>query len=382
MDVGGLLGNEAIRARLDAAAAQDRFSHSYLICGPDGSGKHTLAKILAAAMQCTGAGRKPCGRCEGCRKVFEGVHPDIITVNDPAHKTIAVDVIRQMRADVFLRPNEGKRKIYLIEQDMAEPPQNALLKILEEPPAYAAFLILSDRAEKLLPTIRSRCAELHLAPAPQTEGLAFLRGKYPDRAEPELERAFRRAGGYLGQAIQLLSGEGQAPQTAQFAVCYAARNALALLELLLWVAPALHASNTGEAIQNKDFMRVAPILDYIRAHLSEPLKLDQIAGEFFISKHYLCRIFKSATGFSMMEYRETSSRAPWEYSLTASLTSSYSPILSSMGFSLVITWQGPWGSNSLVAFASSHETAPHRPRRSGVTTHTWDGENAWHMIQL
>ena len=211
MDVGGLLGNEAIRARLDAAAAQDRFSHSYLICGPDGSGKHTLAKILAAAMQCTGAGRKPCGRCEGCRKVFEGVHPDVITVNDPAHKTIAVDVIRQMRADVFLRPNEGKRKIYLIEQDMAEPPQNALLKILEEPPAYAAFLILSDRAEKLLPTIRSRCAELHLAPAPQTEGLAFLRGKYPDRAEPELERAFRRAGGYLGQAIQLLSGEGQAP---------------------------------------------------------------------------------------------------------------------------------------------------------------------------
>ncbi len=86
-------------------------------------------------MQCTGAGRKPCGRCEGCRKVFEGVHPDVITVNDPAHKTIAVDVIRQMRADVFLRPNEGKRKIYLIEQDMAEPPQNALLKILEEPPA-------------------------------------------------------------------------------------------------------------------------------------------------------------------------------------------------------------------------------------------------------
>jgi len=80
------------------------------------------------------------------------------------------------------------------------------------------------------------------------------------------------------------------------------RQTIALLELLLWVAPTLHASNTGEAIQNKDFMRVAPILDYIRAHLSEPLKLDQIAGEFFISKHYLCRIFKSATGFSVMEY--------------------------------------------------------------------------------
>ena len=162
MDVGGLLGNEAIRARLDAAAAQDRFSHSYLICGPDGSGKHTLAKILAAAMQCTGAGRKPCGRCEGCRKVFEGVHPDVITVNDPAHKTIAVDVIRQMRADVFLRPNEGKRKIYLIEQDMAEPPQNALLKTIEEPPEYAVIMLLTENAETLLPTIRSRCVMMKL----------------------------------------------------------------------------------------------------------------------------------------------------------------------------------------------------------------------------
>ena len=80
------------------------------------------------------------------------------------------------------------------------------------------------------------------------------------------------------------------------------RQTIALLELLLWVAPALHASNTGEAIQNKDFMRVAPILDYIRDNLADPLTLDQIAGKFFISKHYLCRVFKSATGFSVMEY--------------------------------------------------------------------------------
>ena len=143
---------------------------------------------------------------------------------------------------------------------MAEPPQNALFKILEEPPAYAAFLILSDRAEKLLPTIRRRCAELHLAPAPQTEGLAFLRGKYPDRAEPELERAFRRAGGYLGQAIQLLSGEGQAPQTAQFAACYAARNALALLELLL-------------PMEKWKREQLIPVLEQLREYLAELLML-------------------------------------------------------------------------------------------------------------
>lgn len=77
---------------------------------------------------------------------------------------------------------------------------------------------------------------------------------------------------------------------------------IALLNLLIRVAPALNAATAGESIRNKDFLRVSPILDYIRDNLSEPLTLDQIANQFFISKHYLCRIFKSATGFSVMEY--------------------------------------------------------------------------------
>ena len=77
---------------------------------------------------------------------------------------------------------------------------------------------------------------------------------------------------------------------------------IALLNLLIRVAPTLNAATAGEAIRNKDFLRVAPILDYIRDNLSDPLSLDQIASQFYISKHYLCRIFKSATGFSVMEY--------------------------------------------------------------------------------
>ena len=76
----------------------------------------------------------------------------------------------------------------------------------------------------------------------------------------------------------------------------------ALLNLLVHVAPILNVATAGESIHNKDFLRVAPILDYIRDHLEQPLTLDQIAGQFYISKHYLCRIFKSATGFSVMEY--------------------------------------------------------------------------------
>ena len=80
------------------------------------------------------------------------------------------------------------------------------------------------------------------------------------------------------------------------------RQTVALLRLLIKVAPTLNAATAGEAVRNKDFMRVAPILDYIRDNLAEPLSLDQIASQFYLSKHYLCRIFKSATGFSVMEY--------------------------------------------------------------------------------
>ena len=163
MDFTGFLGNDAVKARLSGAFASGRVAHSYLLCGPAGSGKHTLTRILSAAMQCEGrSGKIPCGVCSGCRKALEGVHPDIITVDDPDHKAMTVDPIRAARSDMFIRPNEGKRKIYLIEQDMAEPPQNALLKTIEEPPEYAVIMLLTENAETLLPTIRSRCVMMKL----------------------------------------------------------------------------------------------------------------------------------------------------------------------------------------------------------------------------
>ena len=161
MDFTGFLGNDAIKRRLSGAFASGRVAHSYLLCGPAGSGKHTLARILCAAMECEkGGAAVPCGVCPGCRKALAGIHPDVITVDDPDHKAMTVDPIRAARSDMFIRPNEGRRKIYVIPrgQDMNESAQNALLKILEEPPDYGAFLILSTNAERLLPTIRSRSA--------------------------------------------------------------------------------------------------------------------------------------------------------------------------------------------------------------------------------
>ena len=99
MNFRDLLGNDALKAGLSAACQADRFSHFYLISGPRGSGKHTLARILAAAMLCTGGGDRPCGQCPACRKVLSGNHPDFITVDDPEKKTIPVELIRQTREE-------------------------------------------------------------------------------------------------------------------------------------------------------------------------------------------------------------------------------------------------------------------------------------------
>ena len=157
MGFDALLGNGQLKENLSAAKRKGRMSHFYLLSGPRGSGKHTLAKLIAAAMLCPEADA-PCGVCRSCRKVLGGNHPDYITIDDPSKKTVPVDLIREARADIFVRPNEGEKKIYLFPraQDMGIPGQNALLKVLEEPPPYGVFLLLTDNPEKLLPTVRSR----------------------------------------------------------------------------------------------------------------------------------------------------------------------------------------------------------------------------------
>lgn len=228
-----LLGNERMKENLRSSFAKNRVPHFFLICGPQGSGRHTLARLLAAAMMCTGE-NQPCGRCEGCRKVQGGIHPDFITVDDPEKKYVPVELIRQARADIYIQPNEGRRKIYLFPraQEMLPPSQNALLKILEEPPTYGAFLLITDNAEKLLPTVRSRCTELTLLPLSEKELRPELARRFPEASSDTLRAAISRSGGYLGQAIELLQGREEPPQTADFAAAFAARNALGLTMVL------------------------------------------------------------------------------------------------------------------------------------------------------
>ncbi len=139
-------------------------SHAYLITGGGGDSRAAFAGRLAAAYLCEGD-TPPCGRCRACRKVGKGSHPDLSRTAPPPDKAeITVEQIRALRADAYVRPNEGRRKVYVIDPADAMNPaaQNALLKVLEEGPAYAAFLLVSDRPGKLLDTVRSRCELLSL----------------------------------------------------------------------------------------------------------------------------------------------------------------------------------------------------------------------------
>ncbi len=228
-----LLGNHRLKQNLAQSLARGHIAHFYLISGPEGSGKHILAKLMAAAILCRESD-KPCLRCGPCRKVMEGNHPDFITVEDPEHKNVAVKLVRQIRDDVFIRPNESDYKIYLFPQELGIEGQNALLKILEEPPKYGVFLLLTDNPDKLLPTVRSRCTELKMQSLSGDILKKQLRSDFPQAQEEDILAAAARSGGFLGQARALLeSGDALPPQTESFLKAFGTRDALLLTETLV-----------------------------------------------------------------------------------------------------------------------------------------------------
>lgn len=243
----GLLGNERLKQNLTGAFAKNRISHFYLISGPIGSGKKTLARLLAAAALCTGQ-NKPCLSCSHCRKAMANTHPDLITIDDAEKKHVPIELIRDARADIYIQPNEASRKIYLFPraQDMLPPAQNALLKILEEPPAYGVFILLTDNAEKLLPTVRSRCTELSLTTLPENALRPALEKACPQATPQQITGAISRSGGYLGQAMALLEASEEASEnTLRFLKAYAGSDSLGLIQVLVpmekWKRDALVA---------------------------------------------------------------------------------------------------------------------------------------------
>ena len=153
---------ETARAAIAAAATGGRLHHAMLLTG-DGE-KGDLLRFAAAAYQCEAEGQRPCLRCPACRKVMQDIHPDVTQITAEANKKdISVEAVRAVRADAYIRPNEGRCKVYVFPNvpELTEKDQNAILKLVEEGPAYAAFVFSAPSESDMLTTLRSRCVVWH-----------------------------------------------------------------------------------------------------------------------------------------------------------------------------------------------------------------------------
>ncbi len=202
MNFSGFYGNDPIKTILNS-----HLFHAYLIEGPEGSGKHTLANLITNALVCDGE-NPPCGTCRQCYKFRERCHPDIIDIPSD----LPVDEMRQVLAGIVLTPNDAKHKVYRIDKAEKLHPaaQNLLLKTLEEPPEYAVFLLLCNAKEGVLETVRSRCQTLTTAPLPESvirDHFIKTFGSYDEKAQ----NAALLSAGFLGKAVELYqSGDGEA----------------------------------------------------------------------------------------------------------------------------------------------------------------------------
>lgn len=219
-----VIGHEHLIRHLQSAIAMQKVSHAYIFDGEKGAGKNFLADIFAAALQCESQGEKPCKSCTSCKQAEGKNHPDIIRITHEKPNTISVDDIRgQLCGDIMIKPYKGPYKIYIVDEaeKLNVQAQNALLKTIEEPPAYAVILLLTTNSESFLPTILSRCVTLHLKPTKDRLVRKYLmeQVKIPDY-QADICVAF--AQGNIGKAKRLALSEefGQMKEHAVHLVKY------------------------------------------------------------------------------------------------------------------------------------------------------------------
>lgn len=222
MDLRGFLGNPGVKQALSDAFAAGRFPHAMVLQGEPGTGRHTLARLIAQALVCRNKERAPCGECPACLRAKAGSHPDIRLVEGKGDGgSLTVELIQGMQADAQRMPDESDYNIYILAfgDRTMDAPQNKLLKLIEEPPAGGVFLLVCRSAQALLPTIRSRAQVLHLQPPPEEEAAAWLvaeRGASPEEAA----RLAALCGGNIGRMLGEL-GSGSAKEAMEAAMAMA-----------------------------------------------------------------------------------------------------------------------------------------------------------------
>ena len=281
-------GNSGVVQTVREMLARDHFPHAMILSGPQGSGKFTLAQMVAKTMNClhpTESEGLPdfCGMCANCLRIAEGdalddrfaeavearenlrdtdkretrilvqTHPDVTIVPpDPPQMLVKVDQVRHIIREIYYRPAEGNKRVYIFsEADFMKEAANSLLKILEEPPDFAVILLLTDNPSALLPTIRSRCMHLRLAPLSTEAAEQYLAKARPELKAQERALVARLCGGGLGRARGF--------DLAQYLA--ARQDALALL---------------GPAMGEKDHSELFRVTDSFRSGAEGKAKTEQM----------------------------------------------------------------------------------------------------------
>ena len=205
-----------IKSLLAKDILEEKNAHAYIIAGPSGSGKHTVAEQAAAALGCTGDKASdlpfPCGKCMHCIKVKRKVAPDVIYINRGDKATLGVEVVRDLKNDIYITPNEAKFKVYIIEEadKMTPQAQNAFLLSLEEPPKSVVFFMLTETPEDLLETVRSRAPILRTEQFSPGEIVNYVKTSgarnaiSPDDSK-RLSEAAAVSSGTIGQTLALMA---------------------------------------------------------------------------------------------------------------------------------------------------------------------------------
>ncbi|MGO9241889.1 MAG: DNA polymerase III subunit gamma/tau [Bryobacteraceae bacterium] len=249
-----LIGQEHVRTTLANAIALERIAHGYIFAGQRGTGKTTIARIVARCLNCVeGPTATPCGKCSSCLEVAQGNAPDVIEIDAASNR--GINEMRELRENVRYQPARDRYKVFIIDEahQITSEAFNALLKTLEEPPEWAVFILCTTESHKIPTTIASRCQQFNFRSvefADVVGRMEFICREEGIKAEPEALAVLAQCG--EGSVRDSLSALDQA------IACYgsklsgeAVRDLLGMysIEMLSRVAHALEASSTAEMLE-------------------------------------------------------------------------------------------------------------------------------------
>ena len=209
MNFSRFIGNEKVKEQLSFLISSKRLPHAIVLEGEEGIGKRTLAREIACALVCRGSAEHPCGECAQCKKAQKGIHPDIFEYSAAGGaRSFHVDVVREVINSVYMSPNEAENRIYILGNAhcMNESAQNAILKVLEEPPAYAVFILTVSSRTMLLETVLSRSVVISLDGVDAALGAEYIRAHNENTDYNEALEAMIAFKGNIGKASESLIG--------------------------------------------------------------------------------------------------------------------------------------------------------------------------------